>query len=131
MPDMGEHRVHVEPTPRRVRVMFNGATVADSKRALVLRATGHRPVYYFPPEDVRYDLLVPTDLQTRCPFKGQASYWSVKVGDRVAENAMWGYLDPLPLREDIRGYRAFYWQRMDAWYEEDEQVFDPPPDTGA
>jgi uncharacterized protein (DUF427 family) len=124
----GQHRVHVEPTPRRVRVVFNGATVADSKRALLLRETGHLPVYYFPPQDVRHDLLVPTELHTRCPFNGEASYWSVKVGDRVAENAMWGYLDPLPGREDIRGYRAFYWRRMDAWYEEDEQVFEHPRD---
>jgi uncharacterized protein (DUF427 family) len=124
----GQHRVHVEPTPRRVRVIFNGETIADSKRAVLLRETGHLPVYYFPPEDVRSDLLEPTDQHTRCPFKGDASYWTIRVGDRVAENAMWGYLDPLAGREDIRGYRAFYWERMDAWYEEDEQVFKHPRD---
>jgi uncharacterized protein (DUF427 family) len=124
----GQHRVHVEPTPRRVRVTFNGETIADSSRARLLRETGHLPVYYFPPEDVRNDLLEPTDQHTRCPFKGEASYWTVRVGDRVAENAMWGYLDPLPERQDIRGYRAFYWERMDAWYEEDEQVFRHPRD---
>jgi uncharacterized protein (DUF427 family) len=124
----GEHRVHVEPTPRRVRVTFNGETIADSKHAVLLRETGHLPVYYFPPEDVRQDLLEPTDQHTRCPFKGDASYWSVRVGDRVADNAMWGYLDPLPGREDIRGYRAFYWGRMDAWYEEDEEIFKHPRD---
>jgi uncharacterized protein (DUF427 family) len=124
----GEHRVHVEPTPRRVRVVFNGQTIADSKRAVLLRETGHLPVYYFPPEDVRDDLLESTEQHTRCPFKGEASYWSVRVGDRVAENAMWGYRDPLPGREDIRDYRAFYWERMDAWYEEDEQIFKHPRD---
>jgi len=124
----GQHRVHVEASPRRVRVMFNGQTIADSKRALLLRETGHLPVYYFPPEDVRQELLEPTDLHTRCPFKGDASYWTVRVGDRAAENAMWGYLTPLPGREDIAGYRAFYWERMDAWYEEDEQVFKHPRD---
>jgi uncharacterized protein (DUF427 family) len=128
--DLGkdQHRVHVEPTPRRVRVTFNGQTVADSKRALLLRETGHLPVYYFPPEDVRGEFLEPTELHTRCPYKGEASYWSVRVGDRVAENAMWGYLDPLPGREDIGGYRAFYWQRMDGWYEEDDEVFAHPRD---
>ena len=124
----GQHRVHVESTPRHVRVTFNGETIADSKRALLLRETGHLPVYYFPPEDVRHDLLEPTEQHTRCPFKGEASYWSVKVGEIVADNAMWGYLDPLPGREDIRGYRAFYWNRMDAWYEEDEQVYMHPRD---
>jgi uncharacterized protein (DUF427 family) len=124
----GEHRVHVEPSPRRVRVMFNGETLADSKRAVLLRETGHLPVYYFPPEDVRQDLLEPTDLHTRCPFKGEASYWTIKAGDRSSENAVWSYLDPLPGREDIRGYQAFYWGRMDAWYEEEEQIFAHPRD---
>jgi len=124
----GQHRVHVEASPRRVRVTFNGQTIADSKRAVLLRETGYLPVYYFPSEDVRQDVLEPTDLHTRCPYKGEASYWTVRVGDRAAENAMWGYLDPLPERADIAGYRAFYWDRMDAWYEEDEQVFKHPRD---
>jgi uncharacterized protein (DUF427 family) len=124
----GQHRIHVEGSPRWVRVKFNGETIADSKRAVLLRETGHLPVYYFPPEDVRQDVLEPTDLHTRCPYKGDASYWTIRVGDRTADNAMWGYLDPLPDREDIRGYRAFYWDRMDAWYEEDEQIFKHPRD---
>ena len=119
----GPHRVEVEPTPRRVRVVFNGQTIADSKHAVLLRESNLLPVYYFPPEDVRSEFLEPTDQHTRCPYKGEASYWTIRVGDRVAENAMWGYQDPLPGREDIRGYRAFYWNRVDAWYEEDEQVF--------
>jgi uncharacterized protein (DUF427 family) len=124
----GPHRVEVEPTPRRVRVVFNGQTVADSKNAVLLRESNLLPVYYFPPEDVRQEFLEPTDQHTRCPYKGEASYWTIRVGDRAAENAMWGYVDPLPGREDIRGYRAFYWNRVDAWYEEDEQVFKHPRD---
>jgi uncharacterized protein (DUF427 family) len=124
----GSHRVHVEPSPRRVRVVFNGQVIADSKRAVLLRESNLLPVYYFPPEDVRQDVLTPTDQHTRCPYKGEASYWTITVGDRTAENAMWGYLDPLPGREDIAGYRAFYWNRMDAWYEEDEQIFKHPRD---
>ena len=124
----GQHRVHVEASPRRVRVKFNGEFIADSKRAVLLRETGHLPVYYFPPEDVRQDLLEPTDLHTRCPYKGEASYWTLRVGDAVAENVMWAYLDPLEERADIRGYRALYWGKMDAWYEEDEQIFAHPRD---
>ena len=119
------HRVDVEPFPRRVRVTFNGETIADSQRAVVLRETGLPPVYYFPPEDVRQDVLEPTELHTRCPYKGEASYWTVRIGGRLAENAMWGYLDPLPDREDIRGYRAFYWKRVDAWYEDERQISSP------
>lgn len=124
----GPHRVHVELSPRRVRVKFNGEFIADSTRAVLLRETGHLPVYYFPPEDVRQDVLEPTDLHTRCPYKGEASYWTVRVGEKVAENAMWGYQDPLEEREDIRGYRAFYWAKMDAWYEEEEQISAHPRD---
>jgi uncharacterized protein (DUF427 family) len=124
----GQHRVHVELSPRRVRVKFNGEFIADSTRAVLLRETGHLPVYYFPPEDVRQDVLEPTDLHTRCPYKGEASYWTLRVGEKVAENAMWGYQDPLEEREDIRGYRAFYWAKMDAWYEEEEQILAHPRD---
>jgi uncharacterized protein (DUF427 family) len=122
------HWVEVEPSPRWVRVEFNGATIADSKRAKLLRETGHRPVYYFPREDVRMDLLTPTDHHTRCPFKGDASYWTIQVGDRTAENAVWSYAEPLPAREDIKGYVAFYWNQVDAWYEEAEQIFVHPRD---
>jgi uncharacterized protein (DUF427 family) len=126
-PRATQHQIDVEPSPRRVRARFNGEIIADSERALVLRESGHRLVYYFPPEDVRQDVLQPTDLHTRCPYKGDASYWTVKIGDRVATNIMWSYLDPLPEREDIRGYRAFYWDKIDAWYEGDSLIERPPP----
>src|SRR4030095_8593376 len=83
----GPHRVHVEPSPRRVRVIVGGENIRDSRRVLLLRETGHLPVYYFPPEDVRADLLQPTDQHTRCPFKGEASYWTIPAGDCGAQNA--------------------------------------------
>src|SRR5689334_7731649 len=84
---VGPHRVEVEPSPRRVRVFFNGEVIADSKRALLLRETNITPVYYFPQEDVRMDLMTPTDLHTRCPYKGEASYWSITVGDKSSESS--------------------------------------------
>src|SRR6185369_10060361 len=83
------HVVKVEPSPRWVRVVFNGETIADSKRVKLVMETGVLPVYYFPKEDVRWDLLEATDRQTHCPYKGDASYWTIRVGDRVAENAVW------------------------------------------
>ena len=122
------HFIQLEESPRRVRVVFGGATVADSRHVLLMREARYLPVYYFPMEDVRMDLLVPTERTTRCPYKGEASYWTVKVGDREAENAVWGYQEPLPERAAIRGHVAFYWDRMDAWYEEDDEVFVHPRD---
>jgi uncharacterized protein (DUF427 family) len=122
------HTLYLEDSPRRVRVMFNGETIADSKRVKLLHETGHLPVYYFPEGDVRMDLLDGSNHTTYCPFKGDASYWSVKVGDRTAENAVWSYTSPLEEAPPLFGYLAFYWHMMDAWYEEDEQVFVHPRD---
>jgi uncharacterized protein (DUF427 family) len=123
-----DHPVWTEPSSRRVRAILDGVAVADSTRALLLLEARHLPIYYFPPEDVRTDLLEPTSKSTYCPYKGEASYWSVVVGDRVARNAVWSYQDPLPDRADIKGYLAFYWNRMDAWLEEDDEIFAHPRD---
>jgi uncharacterized protein (DUF427 family)/class 3 adenylate cyclase len=124
------YRIEIEPSPKRVRVVFRGVTVADTTRALVLRETRLPPVYYLPKADVRMDLLEPTAYRTHCPFKGDASYWTLRVGDEVAENAVWAYDEPLPEAEPIRGHVAFYRNRMDAWYEEDEEVrIDPVTDV--
>ncbi|HEY7068433.1 MAG TPA: DUF427 domain-containing protein [Chloroflexota bacterium] len=117
------HKVEIEPSPRWVRVEVNGQIIADSKRTMLLRETNNRPVYYFPQADVRMDLLTPTDHHTYCPYKGDASYWTIKVGDKVLENSAWGYLDPLEGSEAIKGYVAFYFNRVDAWYEEAEQIY--------
>src|SRR5438309_11812563 len=87
--------LYLEPTPKRVRAQIAGETVADSRRAMLLHESGHQPVYYFPPDDVRSDLLEPSDRHTRCPKKGQASYYSVRVGERVVEDAAWYYPDPI------------------------------------
>ncbi len=122
------HTLYFEDSPRRVRVIFGGETVADSKRVKLMHETGHLPVYYLPQEDVRMDLLEESDHKTPCPFKGEASYWSVKVDDEFAENAVWGYPEPIDSAPPIAGYLAFYWNKMDAWYEEDEEVFVHPRD---
>ena len=118
-----DYQVVIEGSPRRVRVMLNGETVADSSAMKIMHETRHLPVYYFPVDDVRMDLLEKTDHTTHCPYKGDASYWSVKIGDRVAENAMWSYEDPIDGAADLNGLVAFYWGKMDHWYEEDEEIF--------
>src|SRR5918993_5699128 len=123
-----DHLLYFEDSPRRVRVVFGGETVADSRRAKLLHEAGLLPVYYFPIEDVRMELLEESDHTTHCPFKGDASYWSVRAGDRVAENAVWSYPEPIDSARPIAGYLAFYWRKMDHWYEEDEEVFVHPRD---
>src|SRR5439155_20832232 len=127
-PMADEHWVATEPSPRHVRAVFAGTTVADSKRVLLLRERGHVGVYYFPMDDVGMDLFVPTDKHTHCPYKGDASYWSIDVNGRRSENAVWAYEDPLPERVDIKGHVAFYWDKLDHWFEEDEEVFVHPRD---
>src|SRR5712692_11226877 len=115
-----------EPTQRRVRVLLGGITVADSRAVMLLLENKRLAIYYFPAKDVRLDLFVPTSYTSNHPGKGQASFYSVKVGDRVAEKAAWRYLQPE--RADLKDYVAFYWEEMDAWYEEDDEVFVHPRD---
>tara|TARA_Y100000588_G_scaffold86334_1_gene91811 strand:- start:322 stop:801 length:480 start_codon:yes stop_codon:yes gene_type:complete len=88
------YRVSIEPSRDRFRVVFNGETMAESSDALLMHETRLPSVYYFPLEDVRTEFLIRNDLHTHCPFKGNASYWSLKVGDRAAENAVWAYENP-------------------------------------
>jgi uncharacterized protein (DUF427 family) len=108
--------------PTRVRAMFAGTAIADSTHPLLLLERNHRPVYYFPMDDVRMDLLKATDKHTHCPRKGDASYWTIEVGDRRADNAVWSYLDPIPQAAEIKGYVAFYRNKLDAWFEGDDEV---------
>jgi uncharacterized protein (DUF427 family) len=112
-----------EPSPRHVRAVFNGETVADSRRVMLLTEPRRLPVFYFPFADVRLDRLEPTDHHMFSPLKGEASYWSIRVGDRVAENAAWSYPTPPADGPAVTGYMAFYWNKLDTWYEEDEQAY--------
>jgi WS/DGAT/MGAT family acyltransferase len=114
-----DYRVALEPHSRRVRVMWNGETIADSERALRVLETNHDPVIYFPRDDVRMDLMSRTAHHTFCPFKGDASYFSIEVGGRTTENAVWSYEQPLEAVAELEDYVAFYRDRVDAWIEED------------
>ena len=117
-----------DPVPQRIRAILAGETVVDSRSAKLLHETGHLPVYYFPDGDVRFELLEPSDRRTHCPHKGEASYWSVRVGDRVARDAVWAYRDPIEPARFLAGHVAFYWDRVDEWLAEDEQLFGHPRD---
>ncbi len=100
--------------PGRVRVHFNGVTVADSGRAMEMREGRYASVYYLPRADVRMDLLRRTGHHSHCPYKGDASYWTLSVGEREAENAVWSYEDPFDQVAGIKDYLAFYRDRVDA-----------------
>jgi uncharacterized protein (DUF427 family) len=117
------HRILFEPHPRRFRAELDGRTVLDTVGARLLHESNILPRLYVPLDDFDASLLERTGHTTHCPFKGDASYWSVRVGDRIAENAIWAYEHPLPEASWLAGYASMYWDVADAWYEEDEQVF--------
>lgn len=123
-----KHILHFDPSPKRVRAFFAGQVIVDSTRANLLHETGHLPVYYFPIEDVRAEFLEASDHTTHCPFKGDASYRSIVVGDRRAQNAMWVYEKPKDECSFLEGRVAFYFDRLDSWFEEDEEIFVHPRD---
>lgn len=112
----------VEPTRKRIRVIVNGVVIADSTNARRVLETSHPPAYYIPPEDVKMEYLTPTRQQTFCEFKGGASYWTIKVGSQVCDNAAWSYKDPQKGYEAIKDHLAFYASRVDECYVGDERV---------
>ena len=115
--------IRVEPSGRRVRGFLAGEAIVDSRRPLLLFEEGLQPAYYFPLDDVRMDLLEPSPKRTRCPHKGEASYYTVRVGDVEARSAAWRYEHPVEGCPDISGHLAFYWTKLDSWWEEDDEVF--------
>jgi adenylate cyclase len=117
-----DYEIRFEPAPRRMRVEFNGAWIADSRRAIVLHETRQPPAYYFPREDVRTELLEKTDQLTHCPFRGNATYWTIRAGGAVAENAAWSYEEPYEDGRPIRGFVSFYPDRVSAIYDGDDEV---------
>jgi uncharacterized protein (DUF427 family) len=120
--------LYLDPSPKRVRVVVAGETIADSRRASLLHEGGHQPIYYFPPEDVRADVLERSDRNTQCPKKGEASYYTIRVGERVVQDAAWYYPEPIDGAPPIRDLIAFYWDKMDQWFEESEEIFVHPRD---
>ena len=132
-PDPGQESVwdyprppRVEPLTRRIRVEFGGIVLADTVRAYRVIETASPPVYYLPPDDVRREYLEPSTRSTFCEWKGVAKYWSVRVGDRFAEDAAWSYPKPDTGYEAIRDYIAFYPGKMDACYVGEYRVTPQP-----
>ena len=103
-----DHPITIAANPKRVRVLYEGHLIADSPRALVLREASYRPAYYIPREDVAMEFLNRTTHSTHCPYKGDASYYTIARDGRFAENAVWSYEDPYPAMTAIKDHLAFY-----------------------
>ena len=113
------HRVEIGPARGRARARLAGAVVADSARALSVRETGRAPALYFPPADIAMARLRPTERRTRCPWKGEARYWTVEAGGRAAGNAAWSYPDPIPAAAALKAHIAFYPDKLAVGLEEE------------
>ena len=100
--------VRIKANLNRVTAKRHGHLIAETNHALVVFEGDYPPVQYFPRDDVNMDLLVPTDRHTRCPHKGEASYFSLQMDGETAENAVWTYEEPLPAVLALKGYVAFY-----------------------
>jgi uncharacterized protein (DUF427 family) len=107
------HRVDVLDTSRHIRISLDGELLAETNRGRVIFETGLPPRWYVPVEDVRQDLLTPSEHRTGCAYKGFASYWSVRVRDRVEENLAWFYPEPRREVSRIGGMIAFFNERVD------------------
>ncbi|MDX5329792.1 MAG: DUF427 domain-containing protein [Caulobacteraceae bacterium] len=120
IPDQ-DHPIEITTAPRRVRVRHVHHVIADSDDVLVLREANLAPVYYFPRADIEMGYFSRTDRMTHCPYKGDASYFTILVHGEFAENAAWSYEEPFPAMEAITGRIAFYPHKVEI-YEVDASV---------
>jgi len=109
-----DHPITIERNPKRVVVRFAGRTIASSHQALALREASYPAVQYIPRADVDMTLLARTDHSTHCPYKGDASYFSIRAEGRDAANAVWSYEAPFSAVSEIKDHVAFYPNRVDA-----------------
>jgi uncharacterized protein (DUF427 family) len=109
-----DHPITIARNGKRVRVTFAGKVIADSTRALTLQEASYPPVNYIPRADVDMSALTRTDHASHCPYKGDASYFSISAGGRAAQDAVWSYEQPFPAMAEIKEHLAFYPNRVDA-----------------
>ncbi len=112
-----DHPITITPNEKRVRVTVGGQIIADTTQALRLQEASYPPVLYIPRADAKMDLFTKTSNASHCPYKGEASYFSVAAGGKTAENAVWSYETPFPAMAEIKEYLAFYPNRVDGMEE--------------
>jgi uncharacterized protein (DUF427 family) len=121
--------LYLEPTPKRIRAELGGVVIADSRRACLLHEAGHQPVYYFPRQDVRMELLEPSPRRAEVSTKGQAAFFTVRGGEEVVHNGAWTYPEPVAgAPSALKGLIAFYFFRMSRWLEESQEIHTHPRD---
>jgi uncharacterized protein (DUF427 family) len=121
------HRITITPTDLQVEISVDGDKIAESRRPVLLQETGLPTRYYLPREDVRMELLRPTATETTCPFKGQASYWSVEAGGKVHDDLVWSYESPIPQAEGVAGLLCFFNERVDLTLQGERQATPETP----
>ena len=108
-----DHPITIAPANAHVRVSFAGKVIADTTRALVLKEASYAPVFYIPREDADMSAFTLSEHRTHCPYKGDASHFTLDVAGKRAENAAWSYERPYPAVREIEGRLAFYPKRID------------------
>lgn len=120
-----DHPITITPAHKRWRALYQGHVIADTGDALILREADLRPVVYFPRQDVSMEFFSRTDRSTHCPYKGDASYYTILMDGRFAENAVWTYDEPYPAMEQIRERLAFYPDKVELYEVDDAAVGAP------
>lgn len=123
-----KHILYLEDVPKRIRGVIAGKTIVDTRRGKMLHETGQFIQWYVPLDDVRTDLLEPSDRQTTDPAKGEASFFTLRVGDRAEVDAAWTFSQPSPEMSLLSDLVAFAFDRLDSWFEEDEEIIGHPRD---
>ena len=109
-----DHPITIVPNQHRVRVLVGGVIVAETTRALTLREAAYPPVQYIPRADAEWDLFNETERTSHCPYKGDATYFTVSAGGLVVRDCVWSYEAPFPAVAEIAGHLAFYPDKVDA-----------------
>jgi uncharacterized protein (DUF427 family) len=109
-----DHPITIAANPLRVRVVAGGVIVAETTKALVLREASYPPVQYIPSADIERDLFQRSERRSHCPYKGDASYWTITAGGLILRDAAWSYEDPYPAVAEMAGHLAFYPEKVDA-----------------
>ena len=112
----------ITPSAKRVRAIVGGVAVLDTERAILLKEGPRPPKYYVPAGDIASEYFTKTEHTTTCPYKGDATYWTVTAGGETIENGAWSYENPSAIVADIKGYVSLDWKAADKWLEEDEEV---------